>query len=176
MFKTKTITNKTKNIDEVKKLYNDSFPSDERIPWNRLLGSFSEERIMKAYYEEDRFIGLTCVFLHDNLVYLSYLAVIPELRNQGYGSKLLRQLQQEYPESPFVIDIEEARKDAVNYDERVRRRDFYIRNGYESTGIFYHFFHVDYELLSFNGPVTKDMFHSLIRKHWGMIAETAVYR
>jgi len=48
MFRTKIITNKTKNMEEVKKLYNDSFPADERIPWNRLLGSFSEERIMKA--------------------------------------------------------------------------------------------------------------------------------
>lgn len=176
MMKTINITKQTKDIEEVFKLYNDSFPFDERIPWERLYHSLADDRIMQAYYEEDRLIGLTCVFLHENLVYLSYLAIIPALRNHGYGSKVLKHLQDEYPDHPFVIDIEEALPEADNYEERVRRRNFYIHNGYQSTGIFYHFYHVDYELLSHNGLVTKEMFHNLIRKHWGPIAESAIYR
>ena len=67
-------------------------------------------------------------------------------------------------------------KEDENYDDEVRRRDFYIRNGYQSTGVFYHFYDVDYELLSYGGEVSRQMWIDMTLKIWGPRAKGARYR
>lgn len=40
-----------------------------------------------AYYDEEKFIGLAYLITFENLTYLWYLAVVQDLRSQGYGRK-----------------------------------------------------------------------------------------
>lgn len=164
------------DLHEIRRLYDASFPDDERIPFQRLLKSMDEKRIMDAYYEDDRLVGLSFLFLFNDLVYLSYICVEEDLRDRGYGTAILKHIQNAYAAYRIVLDIEEVSEKYDNYEERQKRRDFYIRNGFTSAKVYYHIYNVDYELLQYNGTVTKEDWHALILKHWGPFAKSAIYR
>ena len=170
------INSKSADIRKIRKLYNTSFPDDERIPFSHLLRTVGSERIMHAYYDNSVLTGLTVVFLMDDIVYLSYICISEEMRNRGYGTEILQAVKNEYPGCRMVVDIEELKRESSNYEERLRRREFYLRNGFVSCSVFYHFYYVDYELLSCNGTVSQQEWAALVRKHWGRYAETAIYR
>ena len=163
------------DLNLIEELYDISFPEDERIPFHILKRTLSDERLMYAIYE-DTLIGMFFLFIDEDLVYLSYLCVDERRRGKGYGSAILKHITKMYEDKRIVLDIEEVKTDSENYNERKKRKDFYLHNGYQSTGIFYHIYDVDYELLSRGGTVTKEQWHHLIRKHWGPRADTAIYR
>ena len=163
-------------LDKIRELYERSFPDDERIPFVRLLNCLNGERIMEAVCLDGELIGMTFVFLSGDLVYLAYLCVEEDKRDHGFGSRILRRLYDAYPSKRFIIDIEETRPEDENYDEELKRRAFYLRNGFESTGIYYYIYNVDYELLSYGGQVSREEWHALILKHWGPRARKAIYR
>ena len=72
-----------------------------------------------------------------NAYYLMYLAVEPNLRNKNYGSKILSKLKEKY--QLLFLSIDEP-NDSIS----IRRKNFYLKNGfydinrvYEDTGINY---------------------------------------
>ena len=175
MIKSVLVSKPFKDFAYIKKLYDSSFPRNERIPFMRLYRQLDESHVFYAYYDNDEFIGLSFLFLHGSIAYLSYLAVKPEFRNQGYGGQILELIKQQYATFTIVIDIEEAEAASPNYEERVQRRAFYLRHGFASSSVFYSIFNVDYELLSFNGTITAQQWQQLITAFWGKYARLAQY-
>ncbi|MBR5340681.1 MAG: GNAT family N-acetyltransferase [Erysipelotrichaceae bacterium] len=169
------IDHRFKEIEKVEKLYIDSFPEDERIPFKVLLDILSVQKIMDIYYDNDQLIGMTYVFTDDKIVYLSYICIEEEFRNIGYGSEILEILKNDYKDKCLVIDIEECEENDDIRDEKRRGRDFYLRHGFVSTGIFYNFYHVDYEILCCNGTVTQEEWHSFLSRQRGRITRTIRY-
>ncbi|MBR3349097.1 MAG: GNAT family N-acetyltransferase [Solobacterium sp.] len=176
MTETRLFSKNMKCRKEVRRLYDASFPDDERIPWPVLTAGLNEHRRMYVHFDEGTFIGLSYVFLSRDIAYLGYLAVEEHLRLRGYGSQILQALRSELSDFRFVIDIEVVTKEAGNYAERKKRREFYLRNGFVSTGAGYYFYHVDYELLCAGAMVTADEFRDLIIEHWGHRARHAVFK
>ena len=159
----------------IEKIYTPSFPDNERIPFERLLPTLSDIRILSAVFDDDTLIGMTTVFLFEDIVYLAYLAIDPVQRGKGYGTAVLEALRLKYHDYRFIIDIEQQDPAADNAEERRKRRDFYLRAGYEDTGVRYFFYGVHYDLFSLGGKVKASEYKALIRKHWGRIAKTAVF-
>nr|WP_303733150.1 GNAT family N-acetyltransferase [Fibrobacter succinogenes] len=89
-----------------------------------------------------------------------YFAVVPELRSRGYGSQILHTIREKHPDSRIVVDIEveEDSKDAEELERRNRRRDFYQRNGFDSSPFDYVWQGEHYRLLSAGGTVTEKEF------------------
>ena len=172
--KREEITGQKKDLKEMRRLYDASFLDDERIPFSRLLRELSDERRMFAYYDGEELIGLSYLFYHEDLVYLSYICVEEKLRDHGYGSMILQDIKEMCFNRRIALDIEEVKGE--NIEEKKKRKEFYLRNGFSSSGIFYHIYHVDYEILKWNGDVKKEEWHALIRRHWGRFAESAVYK
>ena len=123
----------------------------------------------------EELVGMYYLFLNEDLVYLSYICVREEDKGKSYGTKILQHIHEDYSDYRFVVDIEEVKENDDNYEEERRRRAFYLKNGYESTGVFYRIFGVDYELLSYNGKVSKEDWHALILNNWGRVAGRARY-
>lgn len=165
-----------KELKEIVRLYNSSFPKNERIDFERLIRMLGDDRHMYVYLEDEKIIGMAYFFIFEDIAYLGYICVEEELRNSGYGTAILNRIKEEYQGYRIGIDIEEVKQNSSNSEERVRRRDFYIRNGFVSTDIFYNFFFVDYEILSCGGLIRKEEWQNLVKKHWGRIAKTAKYR
>lgn len=76
----------------------------------------------------------------DSLYYLMYLAVESNLRNKNYGSKISRDLKERY--KLLFLSIDEP-VNSVN----IRRKKFYLRNGFYDTNRFYEDNGINYEIL-----------------------------
>ncbi len=145
------------------RLYEDAFPRLERKPVSSLEKTFAEgKNQIFALAEEERFVGLAVVMSNGKCRLLDYLAIEPALRDRGYGSAALGLLLERYSSLPFVVEIERSDESAADNAERMRRREFYLRNGMESSGVFVRLFHVDYELLCANGCVGYGEYSGLL--------------
>lgn len=71
---------------------------------------------------------------HQELTFVLYLAVDQAVRSGGYGREILQNISQTYPEQTIVLDIEALDSSAENAEQRQKRREFYVRNGFHSTG------------------------------------------
>lgn len=130
--------NNVKYMDEIEKLYLEAFPKDERFPfW--ILEECSKENNSDLYavIDNDKFIGMCYIVKCANTYYLMYLAVELNLRNKNYGSKILSDLIEKY--QLLFLSIDEP-NDSIS----IRRKNFYLKNGfydinrvYEDTGINY---------------------------------------
>ena len=118
-----------KELKEIERLYNSSFPKNERIDFERLIRMLGDDRHMYVYLEDEKIIGMAYFFIFEDIAYLGYICVEEELRNSGYGTAILNRIKEEYQGYRIGIDIEEVKQNSGNSEERVRRRDFYIRNG-----------------------------------------------
>jgi hypothetical protein len=55
---------------------------------------------------------------------------LPERRGNGYGTDVILELKNRYPERSIVIDIEDDEVECDNAEQRKRRRLFYERLGF----------------------------------------------
>ncbi len=170
MIRYEVLTKEHKDVEEVRKFYDYSFPDDERMPYDRLLSMVDTNHRMYVWYDEDKLIGMTFSFVYDHLAYLSYICIRREEQDHGYGSKILQVLEDVHPR--IVADIERIKTEQD--EEQIRRKQFYMRNHFHETGVFYYIYNVDYELLSTGKSVTGKEWNDLIHAFWGKFADTAV--
>ncbi|WP_295058128.1 GNAT family N-acetyltransferase [uncultured Fibrobacter sp.] len=146
---------------QVKALYESAFPANERIPIKHLLDD-KIKREFWAFFDGDTFCGFSNSISHGDITNIVYFAVVPELRSRGYGSQILQAIREKHPDSRIVVDIEveEDSKDAEELKRRNRRRDFYLRNGFDSSPVDYVWQSEHYRLLSTGGTVTEKEFRN----------------
>ena len=130
--------------NKIEKLYLESFPEEERFPfWILEECSKEDNSDLLAILDNDRFIGMCYLVNCNNAYYLMYLAVVPELRNQNYGSKILTDLKEKY--KALFLSVDEPIDDIS-----IRRKNFYLRNGFYDTNKYYEDTGVNYEVLCTN--------------------------
>ena len=133
--------NSGKYIEQIEKLYLKSFPDNERFPFWILQECWKKNySFLYAIIDEDKFVGMCYIVNCDSLYYLMYLAVESSLRNKNYGSKILRDLKERY--KLLFLSIDEP-VNSVN----IRRKKFYLRNGFYDTNRFYEDNGINYEIL-----------------------------
>lgn len=119
---------------EIKKLYFQSFPKYERLPWWLLRFLTVRKGInITAYYQGGIFCGFTYTVTDGNILFILFFAVNNEIRRQGYGSAILKYLKQTNPDKSILLNVEPLDENADNYDERIKRFDFYKKNGFYDT-------------------------------------------
>lgn len=160
---------------QVKALYESAFPANERIPIKHLLDD-KIKREFWAFFDKvegenhaevgkeiaatPMFCGFSNSITHGSITNIVYFAVVPELRSRGYGSKILQAIRRQHPDTRIVVDIEveEDSKNAEELERRNRRREFYTRNGFDSSPVDYIWQGEHYRLLSAGGTVTEKEF------------------
>ena len=133
--------NNSKYLNEIEELYLNSFPEDERFSfW--ILQECSKENNSDLYaiFDNDNMIGMCYIVNCKSAYYLMYLAVVPSLRNKNYGSMILRDLKEKYKLLFLSVDVP---VDNIS----VRRKNFYLRNGFYDTNKFYEDTGINYEVL-----------------------------
>lgn len=119
---------------EIRHLYEEAFPEEERLPWKdlmRLTDAMSLD--FTAYYDLETFVGLTIVLPRENYNWFWYFAVEEQLRGKGYGQKILTHIIKQYMDKRLILDMESPRQECDNLDQRLRRTGFYLRNGFRDT-------------------------------------------
>ena len=119
----------------VKKIYLEAFPKKERIPFFMmvLLTKITHTEFL-AFYDKDLLCGFVYSATIGNITYIIFFAVDKDIRSKGYGSKILEEMQKLYPNNKIIITIERCDVEATDIDDRIRRKNFYLKNGYVDTG------------------------------------------
>ena len=165
MYKIVQINSSNAKDAELRKLYESSFPKEERIPYDEIVNALDEMDIdFAGYYDGDKLLALSLVTHLERFNLGNYLAVQKELRGKGLGEKFLRMILDKYKEGkPFIIDVESPlQEDAPNLEIRKRRHAFYIRNGLRDTGVYYNYKGVSYSMMSLSQePFTQKDFDEI---------------
>lgn len=133
--------------------YRKDFPKAERKPFKTVLKSAADGKSdILLLYSGSRRVAYTVVLTDSeyNAVLMDYLAVLPKERSHGYGSKIIQQLKKFYADkSGIIIEIEEIGKAETDEQnrQRVRRKEFYLRNGFQMQPVKLCFFGVDMHML-----------------------------
>lgn len=139
-------------------LYNRAFPKNERIPFSDMLHNKNGASEIFVFFNDATFIGFACMANALDISHITYLAVEEAEREKGYGSQMLSFLHQEKQGRRIIVDIELPEKNTVNKKQRLKRKAFYTRAGYQETSIRYRWSDEDYEILPFGGKVTEKEF------------------
>lgn len=166
----------TERWGKVWNLYENSFPIAERRKIEDHKRAFENPLFHPlSVWENDQLLGIVFYWEWDNYRYVEYLAVTPQLRGQGIGFQIIKQIRDS--EHTIILEI-----DPLINELSVRRLQFYERAGFTLTP--YRFMHLPYRLeatpqelliLSYPQMITKEQhtdFLVFIEKHVRIYCET----
>lgn len=165
-----------KLLVQVSDLYEKAFPEEERLPWKDILRLTDEMPLdFSAYYEAETFVGFTIVWPRSENNWFWYFAVDEWLRGRGYGQQILSCILELYKDKQLILDMESPRQECDNLAQRLRRRDFYLKNGFIDTEVEKTFEGITYTILAKGeGPFTSRDYDSIIaelRMFWNVPKE-----
>lgn len=157
----------------IKPLYERTFPSDEQVPYqhlkNQALKPISD---LIAIFDEDIFIGLLSLVYFEDIVFLWYLAIVEDRRNMGYGSKVLEDIQNKYDDKRIILNIEEC----LNDKTKLKRKAFYLKNGFKECGYKTEEYGVRYEMLYSHNYVDYNEYAKMMINYSGRTIFNMIYR
>ena len=68
--------------------------------------------------------------LYKDFIFIQYIAIDSNVRSKGYGGKVIEKIKEIYPEYRIALGIEQLNKEAKNNELRIRRKNFYLKNGF----------------------------------------------
>jgi GNAT superfamily N-acetyltransferase len=163
MINVKNVTRNLPEYKEVVAIYKQEFPAAERIPVP-LMNIFAKRKSVDflAFYDDDKFVGFAFLITHKTLTFLFFFAVKLSEHSRGYGSKILSYLREYYAGNRIVLLFESVNPNAENNAQRIRRREFYIKNGYVPAGFREVPKYDTFEAYVTGGSCTKEEFAELI--------------
>lgn len=126
-------------ITSIHRLYHESFPKEERRPWELLTGLIeSHMPYFKLFAAQDSngcFVGFISRWTLPGAYYIEHFAVEQDRRSNGAGGCILDNILQDSSDRPVVLEVElpEANADAP------RRIAFYNRHGFKAMDDFVYF-------------------------------------
>lgn len=103
-----------KQWEDIRKLYESSFPESEKKPFKFMREKQKEGFFDMLAIEDERgeFCGLAIMLLAGGWALLDYLAIDPGCQGTGLGSRTLEALQERYGKERIVVEIESTIRDA----------------------------------------------------------------
>ncbi len=160
--KVRPVSSKRRENRPIRRLYRTSFPKKERVSFGSMVRRARKTHVeFLSFYRESDLIGMAYLFVWEDVLYLYYLAIVPEYQNQGNGGRILDLLKSRYPEHRIVLSIEPLEEDAVNFSQRERRLEFYRKNGFSDIHLASSYHGVNYSTLVYGGGFTKEEWKQL---------------
>ena len=164
MIRFEKIDENTKNLEEIKHLYMDAFPFEERIPFYIMVSVGNDRGVeFLSIYDDDTWLGFIHTLVGEKLSYIFYFAIDGSLRQSGYGSKIIREYKKMHPKLSLAIEPIEEGSD--NIRQRKKRLAFYEKNGFETLDTRVMEMGVEFELMGAKGMEIKESdYKSLVKK------------
>lgn len=126
-------------LAKVHTLYHNSFPKEERRPWELLTNLINTQfpyfKLLVAYDETGCFMGFMTMWRLPRAMYVEHLATEPDVRGKGIGGELIDYAIKEAGNQPLVVEVELPESGP----EAPRRIAFYKRHGFEPMDDFTYF-------------------------------------
>jgi GNAT superfamily N-acetyltransferase len=156
---------------KIRRLYKEAFPRCERKPFGIIKAMARKGKTdLWCFEDEGGFAGLCATINGPDVILIDYLAVARKRRGKGVGTRMLRALLEHYADHGVFLEIEEPDENAENSTERVRRREFYLRLGFEPMNTFVNLFGVNMELLGVNCKLDFDEYRDFYLNNYGRFA------
>lgn len=139
----------------VKKIYYNSFDKTERFPFWILKKCAKEDTVeFNVIFKDSEIIGIEYIIKYDDIVYLMYFAINKNNRDKGCGTQVLNDLTKKYKN--IILSIERDNEE-IN-DNKLKRKRFYLRNGFIGSNKYIIDNEVEYEILTTNKKynITKE--------------------
>ena len=170
------ILRKAQNQDYgyIKKLYREAFPLYERMPFSFMRRKHEKDKMEILVAESDSTpCALAIPSCFEDMILLNYFAVASDVRGQGIGSKVISLLAVRYSGNRIIIEIE---KPDDKKPDTIRRKDFYLRNGFEETGIDIRLAGTPMEILTLGGNVSSEEYVRIYKSLLGQVFTAAMVR
>ena len=153
-----------KNILE---LYRSSFPEAARFPiWLLRIMSHLKGAHSVAFCDGDRLCGFSYFLVNEETVFIFYLAVNNTGRSKGYGSQIISWIRETYPDRDIFLDVEEPDECAENNSQRLKRIEFYRRNGIFETEHSFTYGGVVYRILCINRNFMEEDYYENLTSYF----------
>lgn len=164
MIRFEKIDENTNNLEEIKQLYLDAFPFEERIPFYIMVLVGNDKGVeFLSIYDDDTWLGFIHTLVGDELSYIFYFAIDNRLRRSGYGSKILHEYKKIHPRLSLAIEPIEENSD--NIKQRRKRLEFYKKNGFETLDTKVVEMGIEFELMGAKGMKIKESdYKKLVKK------------
>ncbi|MFS0868741.1 GNAT family N-acetyltransferase [Paenibacillus xylanilyticus] len=151
------------NMDEIKKMYDDSFPKEEMIPYNKLVEISNDiDHLFYGVYDNYTLVGMNYLIVKKDMLYVLYLAINKAYQNKGYGKAIVNEIKNKYSNYRICLNIEEVNPKFINNDQRIKRKRFYQLLGFESQDyLISNHEGITFETMSINGDVSSKEIHAL---------------
>lgn len=158
------------------KLYRQAFPHYERKPFAIIRSMYKRGNTDIWYFEKDgHFSGLVFTVNREEAILIDYLAVSSNRRGEGIGSLILSTMREHYSPKGIFVEIESAYTECDNLEERLRRKDFYLKNGMIPMKVMVVLFGVEMELLGIHCKLTFDEYFAFYHDVYGGLADKHVW-
>jgi len=164
MIRFEKVDENTKNLEDIKQLYMDAFPFEERIPFYIMVSVGNDRGVeFLSIYDDDTWLGFIHTLVGEKLSYIFYFAIDGSLRQSGYGSEIIREYKKMHPK--LSLAIEPIEEDSDNIKQRKKRLAFYEKNGFETLDTRVVEMGVEFELMGARGMEIKESdYKSLVKK------------
>ena len=161
---------------DVQPLYVSAFPREERPPVNMFFNTLKlDNDELLAFYDNNDFIGFANLIFYKDIIYIFFLAVSDTKRNNGYGTKILSYLKEEYKDKVLTLCYEEIDNKYKDIELRKRRKSFYFRNGFRDNEMKTCEYGVNYETCYIGShKVNFDDYLGLYKSVFGDRVETII--
>ena len=150
---------------KIKALYTSAFPKYERLPFWVLMALEQFKRAnFAAFFDGDVFCGFTYSVTVKGSHFIMFFAVEECLRLKGYGSAILSKIKSIYSNSDVVLNVEIPDENASNFGERVKRIEFYKKNGFYDTGYNVREVGGEFRVLATDGKFDFNAYKNVFRK------------
>lgn len=151
------------NKEKWKEINDDAFPPVERMDLDRLLELSTKDGFeLLSAYDDAVLIGFVLLGISEYCTYIFLLAVDKDQRSKGYGSMILSEIRNRYPDHQIVLDLEGIDLQADNNTQRIMRKKFYLKNGFYETGYFMDYFGIQFEVLCSDHILNESNFSCLL--------------
>ncbi len=125
-------TNATQIHEEIRQIYEEAFPWNERRDWESLtkLLNIPEFRL-NGIFQQNTLIGMLSVWNLDEFLFIEHFAFRPDERGKGFGSAVIRELTRN-SKLPVLLEVDEA----ISETNR-KRVAFYERLNFKASGCDY---------------------------------------
>lgn len=148
-------------------LYRNAFPRSERKPFSRITSMAKAGRAdLWTIRMDGRFAGLAATVNGPDIVLLDYFAVKRSLRGRGIGSAALLQLEKQYEDRGFFVEIESTLEEADNREQREKRKEFYVNCGMVPMNTEADVFGIRMELLGIRCRLDLAGYRAFYRDHY----------
>ena len=97
------------------------------------------------------------------------------MRGGGIGSAVLGMLKERYADKCFFLEIETVFEDAPNIEQRIRRKDFYLRNAMKPMNFIVDLIGVHMEILTSGCDISYDDYYSLYDGVFGNVISQKIH-